>query len=149
MKILTMIFRPSLLLITFAGCAFAQTVVLKADDNTGHDEVWEKRYTDGKNSWGIRGDRENATVYEGRIWFDKFPGVSGKYKVSDTNGICGWYQNQEKQRMIRYYALFCEVTKPHGKAKTNHPCQSISVCPLRVKPTTQLSLMTRCFIETF
>ncbi len=81
MKILTMIFRPSLLLITFAGCAFAQTVVLKADDNTGHDEVWEKRYTDGKNSWGIRGDRENATVYEGRIWFDKFPGVSGKYKV--------------------------------------------------------------------
>ncbi|MDQ3257821.1 MAG: hypothetical protein M3R15_28690 [Acidobacteriota bacterium] len=78
------------------------------------------------------------------------PFAEGSYqKIADTNGICGWYQNQEKQRMIRYYALFCEVTKPHGKAKTNHPCQSISVCPLRVKPTTQLSLMTRCFIETF
>ncbi|MDQ3684358.1 MAG: hypothetical protein M3430_01985, partial [Acidobacteriota bacterium] len=62
-------------------------------------------------------------------------------KSPDTNGICGWYQNHEKERMIRYYALFCAVTKQHGKARTNHPCQSISVCPLRVKPTTARSLM--------
>ena len=60
------------------------------------------------------------------------------FNFADTNGICGWYQNQEKERMIRYYALFCEVTKQHGKAITNHPCQSISVCPLRVKHSTAL-----------
>jgi hypothetical protein len=54
-------------------------IVLKADDNDGHDNVWEKRYDAGKNSWGIEG---NHRVTSGDMWFAGFPGSDGTYRVT-------------------------------------------------------------------
>lgn len=57
----------------------AQTVTLLADNNDGHDDIWVKRYQDGKQSWGIVG---NHTVTWGSIWWNSFPGADGVYHVT-------------------------------------------------------------------
>jgi len=56
----------------------ASSVILKADDNDGHDEQWKSRPYYFKNTWGIRG---SGKVEEGNIWFNSFPGDSGSYSV--------------------------------------------------------------------
>ncbi len=61
--------------------AESQTIVLQADNNNGHDNVWQKRADAGKQSWGIEG-RSDGTVLSGNIWFNTFPGENGKYKVT-------------------------------------------------------------------
>jgi hypothetical protein len=53
-------------------------VVLPADSHDGKDEVWKSRPRGGKRSWGIRG---SGYAEAGRMWFDGFPGESGRYKV--------------------------------------------------------------------
>ncbi len=53
-------------------------LVLSADENSGHDPVWEKRHYYLKPSWGIRG---SGLVEGGSIWFDSFPGPDGSYLV--------------------------------------------------------------------
>lgn len=61
--------------------AESQTIVLQADNNNGHDNVWQKRAEAGKQSWGIEG-RSDGTVLSGNIWFNTFSGETGKYKVT-------------------------------------------------------------------
>lgn len=53
-------------------------VVLPAASHDGKDEVWKSRPKGGKRSWGIRG---SGYPEAGRMWFDGFPGESGRYKV--------------------------------------------------------------------
>ena len=52
--------------------------MLRADDNSGHDAVWEARRFLGLSSWGIRG---SLVPEGGNIWFDAFPFDSGMYEV--------------------------------------------------------------------
>jgi hypothetical protein len=56
----------------------AEAVVLKAENASGHDPAWERRWRGKIRTWGIRGSHK---VEEGEIWFDKFPGKSGVYDV--------------------------------------------------------------------
>lgn len=53
-------------------------VVFQADRHDGKDEAWIRRPSAGKPSWGIHG-----TGYpdSGSMWFDKFPGKTGRYKI--------------------------------------------------------------------
>ena len=53
-------------------------VVLPAGTYDDKDEVWTSRPKGGKRSWGIRG---SGYAEAGRMWFDGFPGETGRYKV--------------------------------------------------------------------
>ena len=63
--------------LTVPGLSVA-AVVLKADDHDGKDNVWKARYAAGKNSWGING---TGNPLNGSMWWNSFPGQTGKYKV--------------------------------------------------------------------
>jgi len=58
--------------------AVAAGTALRADSHDGRGEVWERRPSAGKSSWGIRG---SGIPESGSIWFDGFPGDSGVYLV--------------------------------------------------------------------
>ncbi len=73
-------------------------VVLYAENSDGHEAVWERRYYYGLRSWGIRG---SGVPEDGTIWFDSFPGPSGRYEVKlsavleqDGSPPLRLYQNQ-------------------------------------------------------
>lgn len=53
-------------------------VILRADENTGHDKQWTSRPYYSRRTWGIIGSGKKE---QGNIWFDSFPGESGKYEV--------------------------------------------------------------------
>jgi hypothetical protein len=54
-----------------------KTIVLKAANHDGKDKCWTKR-NKGNGEWGIRGSHR---VESGNIWFDSFPGATGRYRV--------------------------------------------------------------------
>ncbi len=53
------------------------TIVLKAASHDGKDKCWTKR-SRGNSEMGIVGSHK---VESGNIWFDSFPGETGKYRV--------------------------------------------------------------------
>ncbi len=57
---------------------FPAEIALQADKASGKDNVWQKRAAVGKPSWGIKGSGNSLS---GSMWFDAFPGASGKYRV--------------------------------------------------------------------
>jgi len=61
-----------------AGPGDGADIVLSADDYDGRDAIWIKRPSAGTDSWGIRG---TGRPEAGAMWFDKFPGKSGLYRV--------------------------------------------------------------------
>lgn len=63
---------------TTSALAVLPGVALVPDQADGHGPAWERRYYYGKLSWGIRGSR---AVERGEMWFDRFPGESGRYRV--------------------------------------------------------------------
>jgi hypothetical protein len=54
-------------------------VVLRPDSRDGADPGWQRRYYYGKPSWGIRGSGKPESA---ELWFESFPGPSGRYQVS-------------------------------------------------------------------
>lgn len=75
-----------LLVLTYTSCGGGGSgqTVLFADQNDGHDEVWEPRRFFGLSSWGIRG---LGYPEGGEIWFNSFPWESGVYDVSLHAGL--------------------------------------------------------------
>lgn len=78
-----LIFFAAIFLVFFDGAASepvpANTLVLLASENSGHDPAWEKRHYYGRKTWGIRG---SGVPEDGNLWFDAFPGESGTYRVT-------------------------------------------------------------------
>lgn len=70
---------------SFAGPRFkssaptsTKVISLYADKSSGRDPAWKKRHKYGLRTWGIRGSHK---VESGNIWFDKFPGATGRYRI--------------------------------------------------------------------
>ncbi len=59
----------------------AADVMLHVNNKSGNDGKYEQRDRYNTGSWGIKGDGSKATVWDGNIWFNSFPGESGKYKI--------------------------------------------------------------------
>jgi hypothetical protein len=73
-----MIVSAAVLLFAAGAHAVLPGVSLVPDQADGHSPAWERRYYYGKLSWGIRGSR---AVERGEMWFDRFPGKSGRYRI--------------------------------------------------------------------
>ena len=53
-------------------------IILPAGAHSGHDDLWTRRPSAGKMSWGIRG---SGYPESGAMGFDGFPGDSGHYRI--------------------------------------------------------------------
>lgn len=64
---------------TGAGQTGESAIVLEADSSDGHESIWIRRPSAGTDSWGIRG---SGRPESGEMWFNRFPGKSGHYRVA-------------------------------------------------------------------
>lgn len=60
----------------------SQSIILKAVNNDGFDEVWKYRPYNGQETWGVQGDNITKFLESGNIWFNNFPGNTGYYRLS-------------------------------------------------------------------
>ncbi len=67
----------SLVVAALSGAANAQGVTLTAGVASGRDPVWKLRPDAGKPTWGIDG---TGSPLNGFVWWDSFPGPSGRYR---------------------------------------------------------------------